>query len=122
MTIAEALRAAARYVEMNLPSIAWDRETVQSDEDKARITAEVSALGHDLDGLAAASETAPVYPREYEAIKGELQRRGFFLTPEIAQAVADAFQAERLTNVPPPRRSGTALSRGTPASCAGRAI
>ena len=101
MTIAEALRAAARYVEEHKATSAWDGPEMPLDEEKARIVAEVSALGHDLDGLAAASETAPVYHREYEAIKGELQRRGFFQTPEIVQAVADAFHTEAVAQIGP---------------------
>ena len=105
MTIVAALRVAVRYVEEKKCTRVLSVPEMPSDDDRARIIAEVSALGHDLDGLAAASETARVYQREYEALKGDLQRRGFFLMPEIAQAVADAFQAESMANAPPPRRA-----------------
>lgn len=107
MTLTDALRAAARHVEEHKATLARGGLEVPSDEERARAAA-VSAFGHELDSLAAASETAQVYPREFEAIRDELQARGFTLAPEVAQAVADAFQAERLANAPPPRRSRAA--------------
>ena len=101
MTIAEALRAVAHHVEQHAAALLPDG----SEDDRARL-AEVSSLGHELDSLAAASETARVYWREYETFRDELQQRGFTLAPEVDQAVADAFEAERLAHhVPPPRRS-----------------
>lgn len=105
MTVTEVLRAAAHHVEEHKAALVWNGPEMPSDEEKARLIAEVSKLGHEIDSLAAASETARIYPREYEAIRDELHRRGFTLSPEIAQAVADVFQAERLANAPPSRRS-----------------
>ncbi len=106
MTIAEALRTAARYIEQQKATLAWDGPDMPTSAEKARIAVKVSALGHDFDGLAAASETAPVYYREYEVLKDDLQRRGFFLTPEIAQAIADAFEAERVAKASPRNGEG----------------
>ena len=108
MTITDALRAAARHVEERKATVAWEVSEARSDEERDRIIAEVSALGHELDSLAAASETSRVYPREFEAIRDELQARGFILAPEVAQAIADAFHTEKLANAPPPRRSKAA--------------
>ncbi len=106
MTIAEALRAAAHHVEEHKALLAWDGPEMPTPAEKAQIAVEVAVLGHDLDGLASASETAPVYYREYEVLKDALQRRGFFLNPEIAQAIADAFEAERVAKANPWKGEG----------------
>ena len=58
MTIAEALRAAARYVEEHKATLAWNGPEMPSDEEKARVVAEVSVLGYELDSLAAARAVA----------------------------------------------------------------
>ena len=108
VTITDALRAAARHVEERKATVAWEGPETRSDGDRARNIAAVSALGHEIDSLAAASETSRVYPREFEAIRDELQARGFILAPEVAQAVADAFDAERLANALLERRSKAA--------------
>ena len=108
VTLTDALRAAARHVEDHKATLAWEGSEAPSDEERARAAAAASALGHEIDSLAAASETSRIYPREFEAIRSELQRLGFTLAPEVAQAVADAFHAERLANAPSPRRSKAA--------------
>ncbi len=110
MTVAEALRAAAHHVEGHRSASACDGPEMPSDEERVRLAAEISALGHELDSLAAASETARVYRREVEAVVCELRRRGFTLPPGVAQAVADAFEEVAPTPKPasmrrPSRRS-----------------
>lgn len=105
MTVAEALRAAALYVEEHGSASARNGPEVASDDERASLVAEVSALGRELDSLSAASETARVYRREVEAVVCELRRRGVTLPPEVAQAVADAFQeADPAPKAAPARR------------------
>lgn len=61
---------------------------------KARIGGEVAALGRELKALADVSESERVDYRRYEALKSELQRRGFFLRNDHAQDIANAFHAQ----------------------------
>ncbi len=113
MGITEALRAAARSVKEHGAASALGGPGPSSDVEGARVADEVSALGYEFDSLAAASETAPVYAREYETIRDELSRRGLTLPPEVDQAVTSAFLDEAAKHAAPRRRPASDSKGGS---------
>ncbi len=90
MTVADALKAVAAYVEDKSGRTSWSGSEYHSQEQRADKAARLRVIAQDIRALADASGTRQVRAEEYDALKRRWQEVGFGIPDGLAINVANA--------------------------------